>query len=255
MMFFKGYLPRKILSHRLIGKTQQTGLMVDFRVRWKKRPGEPKHPRSSYYTNTQLRLLAPELLAEYYKGLFLEDLQRRKKAAAAVKGSEAVKMKDAKAEKPKKTRKKYGMIVQEEENSQPTSKNLPKVANNQPSEVVHEAPNLQPGPPNNNIGISSASVEVLRDNKPPQKFTTSSSAALNKRDQDQLKKGKTKEGKKQKADKLQRAAAEKNQVDLTKFTSAGPTDGTLNSYFAVKPANKTTIIDEKSEKEEIYCED
>ncbi len=78
-MFFEGAVPLKIVSHRYFGRHHVKGMMADFLVKWRKPIGGSKRPRSSYYSNYQLRLVAPELLAEYYKCKFIEELEKHKK--------------------------------------------------------------------------------------------------------------------------------------------------------------------------------
>lgn len=80
MMFFEGAIPLKIVSQKYRGKHPHFGIMVDLLVKWRKPSGAAKRPKQTYYSNTQLRVVAPELLAEYYKSSFLKELEVRKKA-------------------------------------------------------------------------------------------------------------------------------------------------------------------------------
>ena len=127
-MFYEGFMPHKILSHRLMGKSSLTGVMVELKLKWKKRPNEKKRHKATCYTNAQIKLLAPELLAEYYKELFVKDLAT-KKTVANEKQAEKVVPEVKEGNKRKEKVKKYGLIAE----PMPIPQQAPKVT---PPEIV-----------------------------------------------------------------------------------------------------------------------
>lgn len=76
--FFKGQLPEKILSHKIIEKTDR-GVLLDLLVKWRREPGKKRRP-PTYYNSDNLQILAPEILSSYYKKLLLDMLSKTREA-------------------------------------------------------------------------------------------------------------------------------------------------------------------------------
>ena len=235
MMFFEGYLPQKIISHRLLGKSSQTGVMVEFRLRWRKRANENKRHKATSYSNAQLKLVAPTLLADYYKELFVRDLVS-KKMANNEKQLEAVVPVVKEVEKDKKLDKvnnigkikKYGLIAE----LQPSIDQI--VKDTQPS--ILEKLNPQ---------VSSSSVEEVKGGS-KSIFDGKLAYTTKEKVVQKIKKVKKDKNRSNQANK-------KDSIDLTKYFSALPQAKT--NYFAVSTSSLRNKPKAIIEDEEIYCED
>lgn len=113
--FFEGHVPQEILSHRIVGRGGGR-TQLEVLIKWRKNIKSRERPKHCYYLADSLKMLAPEMLAEYYKKIFvrmLDDGKARKEQVAKVrmyskskKATQKEKPETAEKKKPEKISKK-----------------------------------------------------------------------------------------------------------------------------------------------------
>lgn len=107
--FFEGHRPQEILSHRVIGKDGGR-TQLELLIKWRKNPETKERPKNCYYLADSLKILVPEMLADYYKSLLIKMLdegmakrEQMSKLRFEAKARKAVQKDDPEISKSNKT--------------------------------------------------------------------------------------------------------------------------------------------------------
>lgn len=75
--YFAGDYPLKVIAHKFLGKSSSTQVDLNLLVRWRAPNGNSKaRPAPTWFSNTELEILDPEIMCSYYKKLFIHMIKR-----------------------------------------------------------------------------------------------------------------------------------------------------------------------------------
>ena len=75
--YFAGDFPLKVIAHKFLGKSSSTKVDLNLLVRWRAPNGNSKaRPAPTWFSNTELEILDPEIMCSYYKKLFIHMIKR-----------------------------------------------------------------------------------------------------------------------------------------------------------------------------------
>ncbi len=75
--YFAGDFPLKVIAHKFLGKSSSTKVDLNLLIRWRAPNGNSKaRPAPTWFSNTELEVLDPEIMCSYYKKLFIQMIKR-----------------------------------------------------------------------------------------------------------------------------------------------------------------------------------